>query len=89
MRAKECILGRPVFMAPSENYQLLMNTIYYPNKLTKLLYKLGVDTNQVIEQTRETFSRMKESKQQAKQKMLHVRSRLKEKLQSKRIMSKL
>jgi len=34
--------GRPVFMAPEENYQLLLKKVYYPNKITKLLTKMGV-----------------------------------------------
>jgi phosphatidylserine/phosphatidylglycerophosphate/cardiolipin synthase-like enzyme len=34
--------GRPVFMAPEENYQLLLKKVYYPNKITKFLTKMGV-----------------------------------------------
>jgi hypothetical protein len=34
-------------MAPADNYHLLMKSVYYPNKLTKLLYKLGVDAEEL------------------------------------------
>jgi len=41
--AQNMLVARPVFMAPAENYHLVLKSVYYPNKLTKLLYKMGVD----------------------------------------------
>lgn len=41
------LVGRPVFMAPAENYELVLRRIYYPNKFTKILYKMGINTEDV------------------------------------------
>lgn len=38
------LVGRPVFMAPKERLDVLLSRVYYPNKLAKALYKLGLDT---------------------------------------------
>lgn len=40
--SEQTLHGRPVFMAPEENYQLLLKKVYYPNKITKFLTKMGV-----------------------------------------------
>ena len=44
LRANGTLVGRPVSMAP-DNYQFLLNRVYYPNKLSKFLSKtVGWDT---------------------------------------------
>ena len=44
MTAKETLLGRPLALAPAEHYKLVIDTVYFPNKLSKLFYKVGLNT---------------------------------------------
>eukprot|EP01119_Soliformovum_irregulare_P018865 TRINITY_DN5871_c0_g1_i2.p1 TRINITY_DN5871_c0_g1~~TRINITY_DN5871_c0_g1_i2.p1 ORF type:complete len:541 (+),score=138.32 TRINITY_DN5871_c0_g1_i2:1159-2781(+) len=39
------LVGRPVSMVPRERYENVLKKIYYPNRITKMLYKLGMDTD--------------------------------------------
>lgn len=41
--------ARPIWMAPAENYDFLLKTVYYPNKFSKLMNKMGVNTHQFTE----------------------------------------
>ena len=41
------LVGRPIWMAPAENYDFLMKAVYYPNKLAKFLYKMGISTEEL------------------------------------------
>jgi len=43
------LVGRPVFMAPAQNYELVLQRIYYPNKVSKLLYKMGINTEDFLQ----------------------------------------
>lgn len=48
LRANGTLVGRPVSMAP-DNYQFLLNRVYYPNKLSKFLSKtVGWDTEDML-----------------------------------------
>jgi len=38
------LVARPVFIVPTESYELVLRKIFYPNKLSKVLYKLGFNT---------------------------------------------
>ncbi|GAM27224.1 hypothetical protein SAMD00019534_103990 [Acytostelium subglobosum LB1] len=49
MRYKRLLIGRPVALAPVEKYEFLLKKIYYPNKLAKLMFKLGVDSDKWVE----------------------------------------
>ena len=53
------LLGRVVFMAPKERLELLLSKVYYPNKLTKALYKLGYDTEELVAKGRSFFGKMR------------------------------
>eukprot|EP01102_Stenamoeba_stenopodia_P013684 TRINITY_DN4473_c1_g1_i1.p1 TRINITY_DN4473_c1_g1~~TRINITY_DN4473_c1_g1_i1.p1 ORF type:complete len:974 (+),score=221.89 TRINITY_DN4473_c1_g1_i1:104-3025(+) len=68
MKDKACLIGRPVFMAPAEHYQLLMQNVYYPNKVTKLLYKMGVNTEDLFNQTMEFAAFLKNNANETAQK---------------------
>jgi len=48
------LVGRPVLMAPSENYELVLKRIYYPNKISKLLYKMGINTEDFFQNLAES-----------------------------------
>ncbi|EFA81758.1 phospholipase D [Heterostelium album PN500] len=48
LRYKRLMIGRPVALAPIDKYEFLLKKIYYPNKFAKILYKLGVDTDEWI-----------------------------------------
>lgn len=47
LRARSLIIGRPVFLAPIEKYNFVLSKVYYPNKLTKLLVKLGINPDEI------------------------------------------
>jgi hypothetical protein len=36
----------------SDRMELLLSKVYYPNKLTKALYKLGLDTEELVDRIR-------------------------------------
>lgn len=38
------LVGRPVFIVPTESYELVLHKIFYPNAVSKVLYKLGFNT---------------------------------------------
>ena len=40
--------GRLVLMVPENNYGLLKKHVYYPNKVTKALFKMGVNTEDLL-----------------------------------------
>ena len=44
MQEKRDLVGRPVFMAPRDRLEVLLSRVHYPNKVSKALYKLGLDT---------------------------------------------
>eukprot|EP01112_Ceratiomyxa_fruticulosa_P012371 TRINITY_DN3420_c0_g1_i1.p1 TRINITY_DN3420_c0_g1~~TRINITY_DN3420_c0_g1_i1.p1 ORF type:complete len:1058 (-),score=232.48 TRINITY_DN3420_c0_g1_i1:937-4110(-) len=46
-RNNEALIGRPVIMAPIEDYEFLLKHVYYPSKISKLLYKMGVNTEEL------------------------------------------
>lgn len=55
LRANGTLVGRPVSMAP-DNYQFLLNRVYYPNKLSKFLSKtVGWDTEDMWIKLRSRF----------------------------------
>ena len=41
--------GRVVFMAPKKHLELLLSRVYYPNKVSKALYKLGLNTEDWVD----------------------------------------
>lgn len=41
--------ARPISLTPAESYQFILSKVYYPNKFTKLLMKLGLSTEDVIQ----------------------------------------
>jgi len=43
------LVGRPIWMAPAENYDLLVKAAYYPNKISKFLSKMGINTAEIRE----------------------------------------
>lgn len=43
------LAGRVVFMAPKAHLGLLLSRVYYPNKLSKALFKLGVNTEDWVD----------------------------------------
>lgn len=47
LRNNGLIIGRPVFLAPVEKYNFVLSQVYYPNKLTKLMVKLGINPDEV------------------------------------------
>jgi len=47
------LVGRPVFMAPAENYELVLKRIYYPTSVSKVLYKMGINTEYFFQQVAE------------------------------------
>ena len=49
LRSDKPLVGRLVFMAPKANLSLLLSRVYYPNKLSKALYKLGLDTEEWVD----------------------------------------
>lgn len=42
-------IARPVWMTPTENYNFLLKKVYYPNKVSKFLNKMGINTHQISE----------------------------------------
>jgi len=53
LRAGLGLSGRPVFMVPTESYEVVLKRIFYPNKIFKLLYKLGINTEDAIQRIAE------------------------------------
>lgn len=45
----KALIGRPIWMAPAENYDLLVKAAFYPNKVSKFLYKMGINTEEIRE----------------------------------------
>ena len=60
--SKRPLRGRPVFMSPESDYQLLSKYVYYPNKVTKALHKLGLNTEDFYEELKYKIKRMFTSK---------------------------
>jgi len=42
------LVARPIAIVPVEYHQLLLQNIYYPTKFSKLLYKMGVNTEDLF-----------------------------------------
>lgn len=56
------LVGRPVFMAPAEQYDTVLKRIYYPNKASKFLYKMGINTEDLIQTASGTNNRLSNSR---------------------------
>eukprot|EP01117_Protostelium_nocturnum_P019954 TRINITY_DN8780_c0_g1_i1.p1 TRINITY_DN8780_c0_g1~~TRINITY_DN8780_c0_g1_i1.p1 ORF type:complete len:862 (-),score=242.51 TRINITY_DN8780_c0_g1_i1:109-2694(-) len=56
LRASVALIGRPVCLVPTPQYQLVLERIFYPNKFSKLLFKLGINTEDLIQNISETLS---------------------------------
>lgn len=52
LREGECLQGRPVHMVPKERLEALLARVYYPSKISKALWKLGVDTEDWFQKLR-------------------------------------
>ncbi|EGC32863.1 hypothetical protein DICPUDRAFT_155142 [Dictyostelium purpureum] len=46
LRYKRLLIGRPISLTPVDKYEFILKKIYYPNKFTKLLFKMGLDTEE-------------------------------------------
>lgn len=49
LRETGLLRARPISLTPMDAYQLILSKVYYPNKATKLLMKLGLSTEDVIQ----------------------------------------
>lgn len=49
LRETGLLRARPISLTPMDAYQLILSKVYYPNKVTKLLMKLGLTTEDVIQ----------------------------------------
>ncbi|KAN0041209.1 hypothetical protein ACTFIV_003745 [Dictyostelium citrinum] len=46
LRYKRLLIGRPISLTPANKYEFILKKIYYPNKFTKILYKMGLDSEE-------------------------------------------
>ena len=49
LRETGILQARPISLTPMEAYNFILSKVYYPNKFTKLLMKLGLSTEDVIQ----------------------------------------
>lgn len=61
------LIGRPVSLMPPEKYETLLQWLYYPTPILKMLWKLGVDTDDILSFIDEKSKNAKDSLQKIAQ----------------------